>query len=187
MTQEEAEALVAGQKIQYWDGRVATVTQAAGEIIDSPPDPPARKIHIIFDAEPDPRPTYRIKSFDFLRASVIEPGFVFEDTWKWTTSPSASHGQIRGDGDDWNAISQLWINNMSNGGIDRAGYLRAVQDGDAIRLQQSGNAAIWNKYSVTGAPIDNTTWVQYAVTLLEGASVGPPGNNQACLVSFFTP
>ena len=71
MTQEEAEALHPGQKIQYWDGRFATVTEAAGEIIDKPPDPPCRKVTIIFDAEPEPQPVYRIKSFDFIRATPV--------------------------------------------------------------------------------------------------------------------
>ena len=187
MTQEEAETLVAGDKIQYWDGRIATVVEGAGEVIDNPPAPPHRKVKIVFDAEPDPKPFYRIKTADFIRAAVIKPDFVFEDTWRWTTSAGASDSQIRGDVDDWNALTQLWINNMSNGGTDRAAYLRAVQAGDAIRVQQSGNATIWNKYSVTGAPVDNTTWVQYPVALLEGAAGAPPGNNQACLVSFFTP
>jgi hypothetical protein len=68
MTQQEAEALQVGQKIQYWDGRIATVTQAA----DVPTGtPPVSKVHIVFDAEPDPKPTYRIKSFDFIRATLV--------------------------------------------------------------------------------------------------------------------
>ena len=71
MTQEEAEALVAGQKIQYWDGRIATVVEPAGEVIDRPPDLPCRKIKILFDEEPDPKPFYRIKSFDFIRAAPM--------------------------------------------------------------------------------------------------------------------
>ena len=89
MTQAEAEALVAGQKIQYWDGRIATVTIAATEV--SPPPPPpegtvlmgtyahrdakvgetGKKLTIIFDAEPEPRPIYRIWSYDFIRAAPV--------------------------------------------------------------------------------------------------------------------
>jgi hypothetical protein len=74
MTQEEAEALTAGQQIQYWDGRIATVAVAASDPVVSPPDlDPVRKVTIQFDADPDPKPQYRIKSFDFIRAALYTP------------------------------------------------------------------------------------------------------------------
>jgi len=71
MTQEEAEALQPAQKIQYWDGRIATVIEAAGAIIDVPPDLPHRKVKIVFDLDPDPKPFYRIKTVDFIRAALL--------------------------------------------------------------------------------------------------------------------
>jgi hypothetical protein len=64
MTKAAAEALIAGQKIQYWDGRIATVTSPASEST-------VGEIFIVFDAEPDPKPVYHIKSEDFTRAEPI--------------------------------------------------------------------------------------------------------------------
>jgi hypothetical protein len=63
MTKEEAEGVLApGSKIQYWDGRIATVTSPLN--VDN-------EFAIKFDAEPSPQPTYYIKSDDFLRAKQL--------------------------------------------------------------------------------------------------------------------
>lgn len=71
MTKEIAETLIAGQKIKYWDDRIATVIQAAAAPVPMPPplvSDPTPVITISFDAEPDPKPTCVIKSNDFMRA-----------------------------------------------------------------------------------------------------------------------
>ena len=73
MTQEEAEALTGGEKIQYWDGRVATVTAPAADYTDPITQEACKRLSVIFDAEPDPRPVYRIKSYDFIRATPYTP------------------------------------------------------------------------------------------------------------------
>jgi hypothetical protein len=64
MTEQQASALVAGQKIQYWDARIATVTITAQE-------PDVGEVAIVFDADPDPKPVCHIKVYDFLRAEPL--------------------------------------------------------------------------------------------------------------------
>ena len=66
MTQEQAEALVTGQKIKYWDGRIAEITSTAAE-------PTAGEVYIVFDADVNlnPKPVYQIKSNDFMRAEPL--------------------------------------------------------------------------------------------------------------------
>lgn len=71
MTQAEAEALVGGAKMQYWDGRVATVTVPATDYTDPITQEVCKRISIVFDAEADPKPVYRIKSYDFIRAAAV--------------------------------------------------------------------------------------------------------------------
>ena len=79
MTQAQAEALIAGQKIQYADGRIATVIQAA--TIPPPMPPPmtdvfpsgVANVSISFDADPEPKPVCQIKVHDFLRAELYIP------------------------------------------------------------------------------------------------------------------
>jgi hypothetical protein len=64
MTVTQAEALVAGQKIVYWDGRIATVTSPASA-------PTVGEVYIVFDAEPDPKPVCQIQTNDFMRAEPL--------------------------------------------------------------------------------------------------------------------
>jgi hypothetical protein len=78
MTREQAEALIPGQKIRYWDDRIATVTQAATAPV--PPPAPFAGLYpsdvpfvtIVFDADTiDPKPIYQIKVHDFMRAEPL--------------------------------------------------------------------------------------------------------------------
>jgi hypothetical protein len=77
MTQADAEALTPGQKIQYLDGRIATVTVGA---VTPPPVPPPLTdvfpsgvpyVSIVFDADPEPKPVCQIKVHDFVKAEAI--------------------------------------------------------------------------------------------------------------------
>jgi hypothetical protein len=62
MTSQEASALVPLDKIEYVDGRLATVqTNNATE----------EEVAITFDDVVDPKPTHFIKYWDFIRATKI--------------------------------------------------------------------------------------------------------------------
>jgi hypothetical protein len=61
MNAETARTLVTGQKIKYWDDRIATVTVAWD----------GTGVTIVFDADPDPKPTCYIKDVDFMRAEPL--------------------------------------------------------------------------------------------------------------------
>jgi hypothetical protein len=74
MNQAAAEALTAGQKILYWDGRVATITQAATVPVALPPplmSDGIPEISLNFDQDPDPKSVYVVKSNDFMRAEPM--------------------------------------------------------------------------------------------------------------------
>jgi hypothetical protein len=59
-----AQALIAGSKIKYWDGRIATVVVAYNASTD--------EVVIEFDADTqNPKPRHFIKSYDFLRAEPV--------------------------------------------------------------------------------------------------------------------
>lgn len=61
MSAEVARGLIAGQKIKYWDDRIATVT--------IPWD--GSGVTISFDTDADPKPTCYIKDIDFMRAEPL--------------------------------------------------------------------------------------------------------------------
>lgn len=64
MDSTQAASLVGGQKIRYWDGRIATVVVAY--------DSTTEEIVIEFDADAQiPKARNFIKSFDFLRAEPL--------------------------------------------------------------------------------------------------------------------
>lgn len=71
MTDEQAEALIAGQKIKYWDGRIATVVTPATETTIPPSTDPVDVITIVFDADADPKPQFFIQCTDFIRAEAL--------------------------------------------------------------------------------------------------------------------
>lgn len=80
MNADIAESLIAGQKIQYWDGRIATVTipytppvvvVAASTLPPGPVEETGGNIGIVFDATPDPKPVAYVKSYDFRLAEPM--------------------------------------------------------------------------------------------------------------------
>jgi hypothetical protein len=65
MTADQAQALVPGDKIQYVDGRMATVVTNNAT---------AQEVSITFDDDTeDPKPVAEIKYWDFVRAEKFNP------------------------------------------------------------------------------------------------------------------
>lgn len=62
MTAAEAQALIAGDKIQYTDNRIATVGGNNNT---------AEEVEITFDADADPKPIAYIKYWDFIREAKV--------------------------------------------------------------------------------------------------------------------
>jgi hypothetical protein len=110
---------------------------------------------------------------------------IFSNTWAAsvnTTIASPGNGSIR-----WNTANQfdattIAIATVSNSNTDVKLGLKSAIAGDILYIQRQNDSSIWMKYRITAAPIDNGTWIQYAVTTM-GHNGGPFGGNQGVVVA----
>ncbi|HEY1292947.1 MAG TPA: hypothetical protein VGJ60_07710 [Chloroflexota bacterium] len=108
---------------------------------------------------------------------------IYTSTWTWnsqnTTPPN--NMQVRTDTVDWLSATKLWVddNNVSN--VDLSAELRAVEVGDNIRLQQKTDSTRWVKYEVMQPPVDQGTYFEYTVSVLDGLGASPNSGADAIL------
>jgi hypothetical protein len=107
-------------------------------------------------------------------------------TWKWLTaaqSGSVATGRVGVDHDTPGSATALHMAAVDNDGFDRSGLLANLRAGDTVFLWQKSDMDSNVRYTVTGAPTDNTTW--FAVPVLAVAGGGTePGNNEVVVATF---
>jgi hypothetical protein len=102
---------------------------------------------------------------------------VLNNTWRWTTTASASARQIRLDTSVWSTATEIWVSETQTDGNDMTLALAQVRTGDEVLLQQADNAASWARYTVTVTPTDQGTWWKLPVTMIDGGTAAIPTNN----------
>ena len=75
------------------------------------------------------------------------------------------------------------ISVITNNSVDVTNFLIILQAGDLIAVQDTSNSNNFSRYTISAAPINNTTWFQFPVTRTSFGGV-PVGNNQPVSVTF---
>src|SRR5262245_50898960 len=103
-------------------------------------------------------------------AAAVPSGVV---TYEFSASTSAPPGanQIRLDaGSPYTAVTKIWARNVTSGGVDIFNALRLLTVGDRLNIQDKNDHTEYASFTVTGTPIDNTTYFEIPVAHLDHGS-----------------
>jgi hypothetical protein len=67
--------------------------------------------------------------------------------------------------------------------IDNYNFMRTLQQGDTLLMQDKSNANNWIRYNLLADPVDNTGWFQISIVMVDGGGTAPT-NNSPVLVTF---
>ena len=70
--------------------------------------------------------------------------------------------------------AQLRVSSTDRDGTDRHAELATVVTGSILRVSSEANLSAYLEYEVTGTIVDNTTWFNYAVTIVDTGAAGEP-------------
>lgn len=84
-----------------------------------------------------------------------------------TTMADPGNGTIRTD-DTPAASTTMAISVITRGGVDATRTLQTLSTGDVLFAQEKSNSANWGRYTITGAPTNNTTWFEIPVSYVAG-------------------
>src|SRR6516162_863658 len=105
-----------------------------------------------------------------------------EGTWSYTAGNNAmadpSNGKFRTDQSTFLATANIAVSTRTYDNIDRTNILKSLKINDAIELQDKVNAANYARYTINGAPTNNTTWFQIPVSDVIAGGSAPAGNSQ---------
>ena len=110
-------------------------------------------------------------------------------TWKWLGGAIAApvaNASCGTDTVDWTVSTHLWINKIGTlNGIDWTYWITQLKAGHHVYWQAVADGTVYQRYSVTGAPVANgTNWVIPISHLTGSAAATEPANNQVVMVAF---
>jgi len=98
-----------------------------------------------------------------------------------TTTPPPASGEIRANNTSVSAVTVLYFNNITSNGSDIKRVLTEMSIGTVMVIQDQDNNVNFGKFTVNATPIDQTTYVQFPVTVTD--SGGTLFNNARLLVA----
>jgi len=116
--------------------------------------------------------TTQIATTAFVQDEVAAvPSSIFSYEFSASTSTPPGANQLRFDaGSPYTAVTKVWARIVTAGGVDVFNALRLLAVGDRINVQDKNDHTQYVSFTVSGAPIDNTTYFEIPVTHLEHGS-----------------
>lgn len=105
--------------------------------------------------------------------NVSSSGFNIGLNWKYSNSTGASNpgsGQFRLNNTNVSLATALYISDENENGQDVTNFLASLNNGDTIYLQNLETSAESVVYTVDGTPIDNGSWYNVPLTLVDNQS-----------------
>ena len=122
----------------------------------------------------------------YLEQIVLRPDFSVGHTYRYinNTAPPPSNGQLRLDNADQIAATELMLAYIDASDHDLKTLLLAVPAGNLIYAQDRNNSAAWQSWTLTAAPIDNTTYMSFPIAHHDGGNPLPVSGGQGTEVVF---
>jgi len=105
-------------------------------------------------------------------------------TWKFSTTTSSADpgsGNFRYNNATPLNVSEIYVDYITENGIDTKTLLNRIKSGAQIYIQQRDSSAKATLFNVTGDSVDNTGWFTIPVTAVSDAGGGVPQNNKGCI------
>jgi len=112
--------------------------------------------------------------------SASVSGFA-EYKYDTTTTPPPASGYIRANNASVSAVTVLYFNNITSNGSDIKRVLTEMSVGTVMVIQDQDNNVNFGKFTVSATPIDQTSYVQFPVTVSDFG--GTLFNNARLLVA----
>jgi hypothetical protein len=80
-------------------------------------------------------------------------------------------------------VTRMAVSATTKGGADAHADLVGLTTGAALLLQEVSDATAAGKWQLTAAPVDHTSWVEYAIVGIAYSAVQPPRPNQDLLLT----
>jgi hypothetical protein len=116
-----------------------------------------------------------------LNATTSGGGASVSFPWKFknpTTSGDPGSGQFRLNDTVASAITEIYVNNFTNNGIDASNLLNILDVGDVIYIQQNDDASRAVLFTVSASTVDNTGWFTIPVQYQQGSQI--PKKDKIC-------
>jgi len=101
--------------------------------------------------------------------------------WKFkdpTASADPGSGQFRLNNTIPSGITEIYVNNFTNNGIDASNLLNILDVGDVIYIQQNDDATRAVLFTVSASTVDNTGWFTIPVQYQQGSQI--PKKDKIC-------
>jgi hypothetical protein len=101
--------------------------------------------------------------------------------WKFKVDTAAADpgsGQFRLNNTVASGITEIYVSDETNNGIDASNFLNIIDVGDIIYIQQNDDASRALLFSVSAATTDNTGWFTIPVEYLQGSTI--PKKDKIC-------
>lgn len=109
---------------------------------------------------------------------------LWEYNYITTTTPPPAAGTFRSDGTAFTS-SLIWVHALDITDADRTALMMMGKAGSVFYVQDVNNADAYAKFELTADPVDNGSYITFAVTPIEAA--GSLAGNNRCLVGVMVP
>jgi hypothetical protein len=89
-----------------------------------------------------------------------------------TSAVDPGNGQIALNASTWNAVTAIYMDQLSDPGTDITAWVELMQSGDTIMMQAKNDNTKRARYQVTGGPTNNSGWFTIPVAVV--SSFGSP-------------
>lgn len=130
---------------------------------------------------------------NFLRADGVwaePPGSVGSLSYTFSTQTDTSvdpgNGRNRANNALWSSVTQLSFDDLDRNGLDVRGFLLGATDGAHVILRQDSDGTKSAEFTINGAPVGQTGFIQMNVVYVSDGGGGMINNNANCALWFGT-
>ena len=114
-------------------------------------------------------------------------GVILQANYNWTTSTTtAALGRVGINAPSWAGATFVDIAKTNGDGTDVSVVLLSLEAGDQLYLQDNDDSTVYGRYSITADPVDQGTWVQISVEVLESSTALPQNNAKMTVLAAVT-
>lgn len=102
-----------------------------------------------------------------------------------TTAADPGSGKIRLNAATWAAATNAYIDTISDGGVDVSAFMALLKANDALIIQDRDDATKYGRFTLSGAPVNNSGWFTLPLTHISSAGAVPNNNEKLAVILFY--
>lgn len=102
-----------------------------------------------------------------------------------TAASDPGAGKLRLDAGTWAAAANIYIDSISDNGVDATPFLSLFGTGDVVVVQDRDDSTRFGRYTLSGNPTNNSGWFTIPLTHVRSSGDVPGNNERIVIVGFF--